>query len=428
MIRRRRTAITRAGWTYLLVLVFVTTGAILREINLLMLMAGLMLGPFLIGWRMALAALRPLTVTRRAPEFVVAGEPLVIDLIATSRPARWSRMALGAWSVVVDDELRPPAGGTAGPVIRCGGLFWHVPRGESRRVSYRGRLLHRGQYTFGPLRVSTRYPLGLIRRTVIVDAARTLTVLPRLGHLTPAWDRLYRQAVHGSRGRHARQSVSEGDFHSLRDWRPGDAQRQIHWRTTARRRQPVVRRLEQPSSREMALLVDLGPAQRNAVDDATVERAISFAATVLSDACRHMGTQLVVGLAGKTHALLRGAASPGFLGQCLKQLALLEAGDGRHFEPLAQEALAAMPPDAGLVVITTRSAEAVSAGCLSSWSESTSNRRAPLLVIDAAGAELADYFTLDHLPQQSSDTASPAGRAMEKPAGGKAGSLTETAK
>ena len=68
--------ICREGWYFIVVLAFIAAGAILREVNLLFVLAGLMMGPLLVNWRMAVVTLRDLRWSRKLPESIAAGDTL----------------------------------------------------------------------------------------------------------------------------------------------------------------------------------------------------------------------------------------------------------------------------------------------------------------------------------------------------------------
>ena len=76
--------ITLEGAYYLFVLAFVFTGAVLREINLMLVLAGMMLGPLLYNAFMARRMTQRFTVRRRLPATAIAGEPLTVELVASS--------------------------------------------------------------------------------------------------------------------------------------------------------------------------------------------------------------------------------------------------------------------------------------------------------------------------------------------------------
>src|SRR5690606_20590286 len=81
---KRQTMICREGLYYLLVLVFVICGALIRDINLLMVVAGMMVGPLLFNIHAVVMALRDVSVERNVPTAVCAGEVLTVRIGLTS--------------------------------------------------------------------------------------------------------------------------------------------------------------------------------------------------------------------------------------------------------------------------------------------------------------------------------------------------------
>src|ERR1041384_7640982 len=100
MRTRKKTRLTREGWYYLFVLAFVLGGAILRDINLLLVFGGMLLGPLLMSWWMAWRSLRGITIERQLPEQVGAGDLIVVGLTLTNCASR-----VAARFVTVEDVL-----------------------------------------------------------------------------------------------------------------------------------------------------------------------------------------------------------------------------------------------------------------------------------------------------------------------------------
>ena len=289
---RRTTTICREGWYYLLVFAMIFGGALVREVNLLLVLAGMLAGPLLLSRFLAAQMLRGLTVRRRLPQGVCAGDLLVAHVTVGN-----TRTRLGSWAVVVEDSVRrepcePESRRTrrGNPeTVEAGVLFPYVPAGQSRKGVYRGRLTQRGRYRFGPLRLSTRFPFGLFRYTISLGSTTTLTVFPRLGRLTQSWMAHRHESFAGTDRREQRPGI-EGDFYGVRPWRRGDSRRCVHWRTTARAGKLMVRQLEQPRNRDVAILLDLWqPEQPGTNHLENVELAVSFAATLVSELCRKGG-------------------------------------------------------------------------------------------------------------------------------------------
>ncbi len=119
----------------------------------------------------------------------------------------------------------------------------------------------RGVYRTGPLEVGRIDPFGLARRALRLGETVTLWVHPKrrpLGPVSSAVDA-------GERAGNPRPGSDE--FHSLRPYRRGDDHRLIHWRSTARTLEPMVRHLVDPPQAPRVLgLVDAAGWDREAFE------------------------------------------------------------------------------------------------------------------------------------------------------------------
>jgi uncharacterized protein (DUF58 family) len=349
MNKERRTAVCREGWCYLLLLAFVFAWAILREANLLLVIAGLLCGPIVCSWRLARSTLRDVQLRRIVPRAVYAGEPLAVEM-----ELRNARRWLGSWAVWVTDHVRREDDVRGKGAQKAAALFSYVPAGATRRRAYHGRLGQRGRYVLGPLEVSTRFPFGLLRRRMTLAETDSITVFPRLGRLTPAWNARRREALLGAeRGR--RPGRGAGDFCGVREWRAGDSVRRVHWRSTVRHGAVVVCQFEQPRSRDAAVLLDLWqPGLPDAEDLDRVELAVSFAATVIADACRRGVGHLLLGIAGAEPDVTSGPPSAPWVEHAMGKLAVAKASQEDHFPALAEEALGQIRPGMEVVAVSSR--------------------------------------------------------------------------
>jgi uncharacterized protein (DUF58 family) len=357
--------------------------------NLLLVLFGMLASPLLLNWRLVRATLARLEVRRKLPKSVSAGELLVVELDAVN-----PRRRLGSWAVAAEDVIQREGGDTQ-PAIAASVLFSHVPAGQSRRETYRGRLMQRGRYRFGPLRISTRFPFGLVRMSTTLDQPQTLLVHPRLGRLTRRWQRLHLSADLGASRVQRKQGLLEGDFYGLRDWRTGDSRRWIHWRTSARRQVPAVRQFEQRRNQDLALIVELWqPAEPTSRDRENVELAVSFAASIVSDLCRRGGRSLWVGLAAAAPRHVHGPASLGLAREVLESLAVAEGSSQDRLPEVVGAALDAIRPGTNTIVVSTRPVN---------WSDTErfatlwSNPRQRAWIgriqwIDVGRPDLSDYF------------------------------------
>jgi len=385
----RRTAISREGYYYLAVLALVLGGAMMRDVNLLLLLAGLMSGPVVFGWRAVGLTLRGLDVERKLPRSLCADDLLVVHLEVNN-----TRRKVGSWAVVLEDRVEREEPGPVGRRLRPSVLFPHLPAGSLQSGSYRGRLPARGRYRFGPLRMATRFPFGLFARTLGVGRTETLVVFPKLGRLTRHWAARHREAFAGV-PRRERRHGTDGDFYGLRPWRQGDSRRWIDWRSSARRGTLLVRQFEQPRHRDLALLVDLWqPARSDAVSLDAVELAVSFAATVVTDLCRKGDAHLHLMAAGRRIEQVRGPTSVPLLNEALQCLAVADADSRNRLPEALARFLREADPGAELVLATSRSIDLrdVSRFAAVFGNPALAARLRQVRVIDASDEELRKYF------------------------------------
>jgi len=145
---------------------------------------------------------------------------------------------------------------------------------------------HRGIIEIGPATIVRADPLGLIRRTATWPEVRELVVRPHIVPLPPLGAGL----LHDLEGRTAdRVSVSDLEFHTLRDYVRGDDRRHIHWRSSARAGSVtpgvdrfVVRQFQQTQRTHLLVIVDGDVAGYR--DPADFETAVSAGASIVAAA------------------------------------------------------------------------------------------------------------------------------------------------
>ncbi|MFF7354813.1 MULTISPECIES: DUF58 domain-containing protein [Streptomyces] len=155
-----------------------------------------------------------------------------------------------------------------------------VEPGGRREVSYRVRSDLRGRYPLGPLQLRLTDPFGMCELTRSFSAHDTLTVIPRVQPLAPV--RFSGEAQGYGDGRQRSLALAGEDDVIPRGYRYGDDLRRVHWRSTARYGELMVRREEQPRRARCTVLLDTrGGAYEGAGPDSAFEWAVSGAASVL---------------------------------------------------------------------------------------------------------------------------------------------------
>lgn len=147
-----------------------------------------------------------------------------------------------------------------------------------REVSYRVRAELRGRYPMGPLQLRLSDPFGMCELTRGFGTYDTLTVVPRVDPLPPV--RLGGEAAGHGDGRLRSLALAGEDDVLPRGYRHGDDLRRVHWRSTARRGELMVRREEQPQRAHATVLLDTrGIAYEGVGPEAAFEWAVSGAAS-----------------------------------------------------------------------------------------------------------------------------------------------------
>jgi len=151
----------------------------------------------------------------------------------------------------------------------------------------------------GPARSVRGDHLGLLRRVVDWTGLVDLFVHPRTAPLAPSAAGLVRD-LEGQ----VTKKITNNDlaFHALRPYEPGDDRRYVHWRTSARTGQLMVRQFNE--TRRSQLTMVLAEDTAAYADPAEFELAVSMTASIATQVIRD-GTQISVvaeSRALRTHA------------------------------------------------------------------------------------------------------------------------------
>jgi uncharacterized protein (DUF58 family) len=389
-----RQILTREGLVYFFGGVLLLAAGLWQQVNLILLVFTLSAGPFLASIFGGRTMLRRLSVVRRLPGYVFSGDPLVIDY-TLENGRRW----FASLAVFVEDSLVPVDRSITGAVsLMPKAYFARVAGGARERIRWEDQSPRRGKYRFRDLDVGTRSPFGLVEHRVTVGLSDQIVVYPTIGRLTRRWFQMQRQATENRRGQRHDRSAQQVEYHGLRDYRSGDSPRWIHWRTSARRGELMVKEFEQQNEQDLAILIDpwlprtkASPEQREAL-----EKAISFAATLCLETCRHHGRRLVLGWTGPAPGVRQGPASVKLLHELLEQLAMMRTAT----EGGLAELFDVMPPavlrEALMVVISCRPLNVIEEAERSSRLSGASARSllGRLLLLNSAHGDLEPLFQI----------------------------------
>jgi uncharacterized protein (DUF58 family) len=321
--------------------------ALYKGVNLLLLLACSMLAAWGINWYWARRPLRKLRVRRRTEGPPFAGTPLRVELEVTNTGRA------PAVGVCLEED---------GSAHR---LAWSVPElAREATVWLRQTVVlpQRGRYAWGPLGAVSGYPFGLVRRTAQAAPGEEVIVLPRIGQVhrgrlrrfLAAAGLAYALARPRPSPTHAR---AQAEFHGLRAFRSGDSPRWIHWRTSARCAEVMVREFEDIPSDDLIVVLDLfeggtGNGDGGTQPHAALEEALSLAATVCWEWSRQKGDELVLAAAGREVVVRQGTTGRAHALSLLELLAVQEPPGEPTWPALVEQLAALHLPAAPLLVIS----------------------------------------------------------------------------
>ncbi|MCS7007967.1 MAG: DUF58 domain-containing protein [Gaiellaceae bacterium] len=274
----------------------------------------------------------------------LARAPVRVDATFAPRPAtEGDEIRL---SVDVHGLPRVPAGA----VTFAGSLAgMSIERRLRRRGSSAACVLElgpvpRGRYAVTEARVELADPIGLGGVSLPVEARALLLVRPRVIELGPLFSERGRASEGGRRL--PRRAVGF-DLRSVREHEQGEPLRRVHWPTTARRGQLMVKDLEDAPREAVAVLLGCDRVARAPSFDLAV-RAVASLVHALSTRGRRV---VLVGGGGERHVVRVGAGRVG-LERALDALAAIQPDAGLSLAEALRDSRRLAPEAGELIVVT----------------------------------------------------------------------------
>ncbi len=153
------------------------------------------------------------------------------------------------------------------------GAFPLVP-GGSYQIPLKATPLRRGYLRFESCAVAQPDVLGISRSLTRIPHPQSIVVLPKryqIPHLSMSHGQTYQRG-----GVALASKIGESEeFISLRDYRPGDPLRSIHWKSWSKTGKPIVKEFADEFFVRHALILDTFPSP--STNDAVFEEAVSIA-------------------------------------------------------------------------------------------------------------------------------------------------------
>ncbi len=360
-------------------LALLMTGLV-KGINLLTLLACFLLVLLLINLVLARRQLRHQSFRRAPSPLIFAATPALV-VLEMHKSNRRPSLGLG-----IEEQV--------GTQRQCWFLTKVVGPGQVSLAWYLV-LPRRGLYPWQPLHVCCTYPFGLLGWQWWPVAGGQAVVMPRLGQLHRGVLRRFLSQASPTagqeRGYPRQHPAAQTEFHGLRLFRPGDSPRWIHWRTSARRNEMMVREFEDMPSDNLILVVELWRPGDDSRADAPagqlVETTLSLAATLCWEWCRQRGERFLLAVAGNQASIRSGVTGWDLSINLLQCLALQESSPQPAREALLSQ-LASQTWFAGSILLLTTCPDSTLGDNLHQlWHR-------PVACVNMATGPWADFFSL----------------------------------
>ena len=267
--RRQRLKFTSEGKYAVGIAIGVGIAAINTGNNLLYLFLGMILSLIVISGVLSELTLKGLKVERLLPQRLFAGQAFL-----TTIRIRNTKIRLPSFSVQIED-LSDGLKRTK----KC--FFLKVRAGRSQETGYRAEFSRRGQYVFKEIHLVTRFPFSFFIKRRIISSQASVIVFPRI-HSVPEITEAHDDAgdVHPV----SKKGLGR-EFFGLRDYRPGDDARDIHWARSAGRENAIVREFAVEGAPSVSIGLNTYLRPTTPIDEQAhceaVDRCVDYAASLV---------------------------------------------------------------------------------------------------------------------------------------------------
>ncbi|CAN5374404.1 hypothetical protein BH09SUM1_BH09SUM1_02340 [soil metagenome] len=156
-----------------------------------------------------------------------------------------------------------------------------LKKGNVIEINFVGSCDHRrGRYILGPVRLQAADGYGFFTRELIMESFTELLVYPLAVELRSTKLLGEGTLAHVGLEMSRRSGLSE-EFAGVRDYRPGDPPRLVHWKSTARHGKLMVKEFQEEITTLVSLFIDMGKLGLVGVGDQTsVEYGVKSCASI----------------------------------------------------------------------------------------------------------------------------------------------------
>jgi len=303
----------------------VNTGNNLLYLVLAMLLSLIIASGFLSEW-----GVKGLEIKRHFPPYIFAHAPCGILLKVTN-----NKRYLPSFTLELEEQVDGENKGGLAYLFRIGPQKTHS---QVYRLSFPRRGLHR----LHEPHLLTRFPFGFFIKGVRIKENREVVAYPPL----VPWEELLPEIA--DMGEESRTKPHKGrgeDIFAVREYVPGDTSRDIHWRSTAKRSQPMVKEYERGDVKKVHIALDTSlPKAAAPADLDRFEESVSKAASLVYHLLQRPDFMVGLSLGDEVFLPQQGDSH---LHRMLRALALVEPKRGERRQP------APPPSDALTIVVKT---------------------------------------------------------------------------
>ena len=258
--------------------------AIQTSAGLLYMMLGLFLGAWLVSGIFSWINLRGLQVQREVGSTSQVGEKLLISYVLTNEK-RW----FCSYSLVLEELGRLPMSLPTAFAL-C------LRPGESLRIPVEITCQRRGHMLLRRVRISSKFPFGLMAKCVVIKSAADIVVHPAQGRVRYNLLQARHHSAGGALGQYNQQTKGFEEYFGIREFQSSDNIHWIHWRSSAKLNRLMVKEMAEYDSNHMTILLDTRVSDPLSLEQQMqLEKAICFAATLIDRATeRSLPVALVV--------------------------------------------------------------------------------------------------------------------------------------
>ena len=254
---------TSEGIRFLLFAIGIGVAAVNTGNNLFYLLLAMMLSMVVISGLLSEQCLRRLEFHRHVPDLIMANQPTTLTLSVSNR-SRW----LPSFSLRLFDLV-------GGHDADRGLFVEQLPAQRSVLLSYPILAATRGRLRLDGIRVETLFPFGLFLKRGRYQVPAEIAVSPPIRPLSL---RFVDELVSEGQGLALPRRGHGTQLYNLRMYRPGDDSRAIHWMTTARTANLMVRETEAEDQRRITIVLSTLAPQAH---EGLFERSVTLAASLL---------------------------------------------------------------------------------------------------------------------------------------------------